>query len=88
MCAWLALILVRKQFRDRYACCLYGYETVWPLSLFPALMAYFRLSVLDLFLKRLGLFQKFLRNPAIRRYDLRLYDMKSNSLLHKMARFR
>ena len=84
----MALILVRKRFRDRYACFLYGYETVWLLSLFLALMAYFRLSVLDLLWKRLGLFQKLRRNPAIRRYDLRLYDMKSNSLLHKMARFR
>ena len=26
--------------------------------------------------------------PAIRRYDLRLFDMKGNSLLHKIARFR
>ena len=51
-------------------------------------MAHFRLSVLDLFWKRLGLFQKLLRNPAIRRYDLRLFDKKGNSLLHKMARFR
>ena len=84
----MALILVRKRFRDRYACFLYGYKTVRPLSLLLALTAYFRLSVLDLFWKRLGLFQKFLRNPAIRRYDPRLFDVKGNSLLHKMARFR
>lgn len=61
---------------------------MWPLSLLLALTAYFRLSVLDLFWKRLGLFQMLLRNPVIRHFDLRLYDMKSNSLLHKMARFR
>lgn len=61
---------------------------MWPLSLLLALTAYFRLSVLDLFWKRLGLFQMLLRNLVIRRFDLRLYDMKSNSLLHKMARFR
>ena len=35
-----------------------------------------------------GFFQKLLRNPSIRRYDLRLFDMKGNPLLHKMARFR
>ena len=84
----MALILVRKRFRDRYACFLYGYKTVWPLSLLLALTAYFRLSVLDLFWKRLGLFQMLLLNLVIRRFDLRLSDMKSNSLLHKMARFR
>ena len=61
---------------------------MWPLSLLLALTAYFRLSVLDLFWKRLGLFQMLLRNLVIRRFDLRLYDMKSNPLLHKMARFR
>lgn len=53
-----------------------------------ALMAHFRLSVLAHLWKRSGIFQKLLRNPAIRRYDLRLFDMKGNSLLHKMARFR
>lgn len=50
-------------------------------GIFPAI-------VLDLFWKRLGLFQMLLRNLVIRRFDLRLYDIKSNSLLHKMARFR
>ena len=61
---------------------------LWPLSPLMALMAHFRLSVLDHLWKRSGIFQKLLCNPAICRYDLRLFDMKGNSLLHKMARFR